>query len=271
MLRPQRQEFQWKANAGKTTVLQKICNTSEQPSIQDRKGKLVPISTLSPSDKRGLHDIEQELIFPNNPNFLFHDSRGIEAGGKDELELVKQFIAKRASAKKLEDRIHVIWFIRVFRKLLMKPSLTKPSRYCIPVDNDRILTEAEKAFFENIGGPSDANNSEQLSHNIPVIAIFTKFDHLEIDAFTILQDEGLGEDEALKEAPHRAKSDFERDHLPRLLNCKNRPQSHIYLRDMHEATTSIAPLAEVTAEVLESTVLKLVFVSSQKSSIALCF
>ena len=60
--------------------------------------------------QRGEHDINNQLIFKSNPDFIFHDSRGFEAGTVDELELVKKFICDRADTKELSDQLHAIWY-----------------------------------------------------------------------------------------------------------------------------------------------------------------
>lgn len=39
-----------RANAGKTTILQKICNTNEEATIQDAKGNMVSNIEPSPSE-----------------------------------------------------------------------------------------------------------------------------------------------------------------------------------------------------------------------------
>jgi hypothetical protein len=49
------------------------------------------------------------MVFRSAPGFRFHDSRGFEAGGIDELNIVKAFIAKRAQANRLKDQLHAIW------------------------------------------------------------------------------------------------------------------------------------------------------------------
>jgi hypothetical protein len=134
-----------RANAGKTTILQKVCNTTEKPVIYNSKGKKVSITgevglrlmtvrlrsdqviasaalgrgTLSQLvsdvdlklDQRGLHDITNEMVFESNPGFIFHDSRGFEAGGVAEFENVKAFIAKRAQSEELRDQVHAIWYV----------------------------------------------------------------------------------------------------------------------------------------------------------------
>jgi len=59
--------------------------------------------------QRGIHDIDNEMVFKSNSGFIFHDSRGFEAGGDSELRVVKDFIARRAREKKLSDQLHTIW------------------------------------------------------------------------------------------------------------------------------------------------------------------
>jgi hypothetical protein len=85
--------------------------------------------------QRGLHDIDDELIFKNHAGYVFHDSRGFEAGGEDELKIVQEFVRRKSHEVELNDRLHAIWFVPsgtctcTFTKLLV--------RYCIPMDKDR--------------------------------------------------------------------------------------------------------------------------------------
>lgn len=60
--------------------------------------------------QRGEHDIEHEISFASNVRFVFHDSRGFEAGSEDELQKVQSFIEQRARERKLGNRLHAIWF-----------------------------------------------------------------------------------------------------------------------------------------------------------------
>ena len=59
--------------------------------------------------QRGEHDIENEMIFESNRAFVFHDSRGFEAGRASELDKVKNFVQKCSANIKLIDHLHVIW------------------------------------------------------------------------------------------------------------------------------------------------------------------
>jgi hypothetical protein len=51
------------------------------------------------------------MIFEGNPGFVFHDSRGFEAGGDRELKIVQQFIQQRSKARNVNKQLHVIWCV----------------------------------------------------------------------------------------------------------------------------------------------------------------
>jgi hypothetical protein len=61
--------------------------------------------------QRGEHNIEDELVFTNHTGYIFHDSRGFEAGGERELEIVQDFVRRKSREIRLEDRLHAIWFV----------------------------------------------------------------------------------------------------------------------------------------------------------------
>ncbi|KAG2117673.1 GTP-binding protein [Suillus cothurnatus] len=232
-----------RANAGKTTILQRVCKTRENPVIYNSKGKKVRNKILVP--QRGLHDIENEMVFQNNPGFVFHDSRGFEAGGQPEFDKVKAFIARRSKEKRLSDRIHVIW-------------------YCIPMDEDgRSFTEAEVKFF-----------SQCDTGSIAVIVLFTKFDALYDDEFAELISKGLSRKDAQALAAHHAKEAFASGpQLKLLYNRKGnhrRPRCHICLPDMDKDNADCRPLIELTAETLDNDTLKRMFVSTQRTTLELC-
>lgn len=58
-----------------------------------------------------MHDIEDELVFSNLDGFIFHDSRGIESGSTEELEILQEFIRQKSGKRRLEDRLHAIWLL----------------------------------------------------------------------------------------------------------------------------------------------------------------
>ena len=59
--------------------------------------------------QRGIHDINRSFVFTSNPQFIFHDSPGFEAGDKSQMEMVGDFIANRAKATEVKDQLHAIW------------------------------------------------------------------------------------------------------------------------------------------------------------------
>ena len=68
-----------------------------------------PCSYLLNVWQRGEHDIENEMRFESNEAFVFHDSRGFEAGRTSELDKVKDFLQKCSIKKHLKDHLDVIW------------------------------------------------------------------------------------------------------------------------------------------------------------------
>ncbi|EIW77923.1 hypothetical protein CONPUDRAFT_61895 [Coniophora puteana RWD-64-598 SS2] len=97
-----------RANAGKTTILQKVCNVDKdtKPIVYDADGNLTDV--LRPSTQRGRHDIRNQITYPGS-RFVFHDSRGIEAGSVNEVQIIRDFVRERASKESLAERLHAIW------------------------------------------------------------------------------------------------------------------------------------------------------------------
>ncbi len=60
--------------------------------------------------QRGEHDIDDELVFSNHKGYIFHDSRGIESGATEELDILRGFVQRKAIASQLKERLHAIWF-----------------------------------------------------------------------------------------------------------------------------------------------------------------
>ena len=65
--------------------------------------------------------IDYEITYPSSPRFVFHDSRGIEAGAESDphgradetsklrMEYIQKFIHDRAQEKRIKDQLHAIW------------------------------------------------------------------------------------------------------------------------------------------------------------------
>ncbi|KAI5998424.1 hypothetical protein F5J12DRAFT_955907 [Pisolithus orientalis] len=96
-----------RANAGKTTILQRVCNTTDEPEIFNGEGgKVCMVECI----QRGYHNVGDELVFKSNPRFVFHDSCGFEAGSEEQFDMMKEFVMDRAKTTKLDERIHAIWY-----------------------------------------------------------------------------------------------------------------------------------------------------------------
>ncbi|KAI0256373.1 hypothetical protein BJV78DRAFT_460467 [Lactifluus subvellereus] len=230
-----------RANAGKTTLLKKVCHSIEDPEIFSPSGKKLDPAVVQESSERGIHDIKNELIFRSNPQFIFHDSRGFESGSLDEIETVKSFIAERARGRELPQQLHAIW-------------------YCLPTDTNRPLLDADQSFFNEYG-----------IGKVPVIAIFTKFDGLVTTAYGELRDkEKLGMKEAKNKKFERAQEMLKTNFVEPLQATASRPSAYVRLDDMRMEDNSCNELIEKTVNVLDDDRLKLLFVSVQQNNIDIC-
>jgi hypothetical protein len=41
-----------------------------------------------------------------------HDSEGFEAGTTNEVDVVKKFIERRSKAENVNERLHLVWFVK---------------------------------------------------------------------------------------------------------------------------------------------------------------
>ncbi|KAG1808964.1 uncharacterized protein BJ212DRAFT_1484822 [Suillus subaureus] len=239
-----------RANAGKTTILQRVCNTRKKPEIYNSSGKKISASVLIPSRNVrrtcGMHDIENEMVFRHSPGFVFHDSCGFEAGGNSEFDKVEAFIRGRSKKTNLKDRIHAIW-------------------YCIPMDEaSRAFTQGEIKFF-----------SQCDTGSVPVIVVFTKFDALYDVEYAQLRKTGESREGAKELAPKRAEESFANGpQLKFLYNSKDiphPPKCHVCLPNMNSDDANCGPLIDCTAGALgDDEVLKQLLVSSQQTNLELC-
>ncbi|KAI5995105.1 hypothetical protein EDD15DRAFT_2529454 [Pisolithus albus] len=232
-----------RANAGKTTILQRVCNTVEDPEIFDRHGRKIDNAVVQGTFKRGHHNIESELVFRSNPGFVFHDSPGFEAGSEDQFDKMKKFVIEHAAERVLKERIHAIW-------------------YCIPMtDYQRTVTAGEQKFF-----------NECDTGHVPVVVLLTKVDCLNLAAIEELLDEGLDMEEAEERAPEREFWLLEKwqAHIKHNLDqCRFPPKFYLPLMKMHEESTDCTALIQCTATALNEEGMERLLISTQQSSIAL--
>ncbi|KAF8139415.1 hypothetical protein K438DRAFT_1637665 [Mycena galopus ATCC 62051] len=244
-----------RANAGKTTILKKVCDSTKDPKIFSPTGKKV--SSSCAEKQRGEHDIDNQLIFKSNPQFIFHDSRGFESGSVNETEKVKAFIEKRAATRDLSEQLHAIW-------------------YCLPTDTQRPLLEADTQFFNYSGtgkGEFSLLSLPRLTERgckVSVIAIFAKFDGLVTTAFQNLRTEGKTRQEAMADAPNMAKRMLTTDYIDQLKKMNFPPSDLLYGSDMREKTSTCSELMAKTASSLDENALRLLLVSVQRNNLGLC-
>jgi hypothetical protein len=55
-----------------------------------------------------MHDIEHQITYSGS-NFIFHDSKGFEAGADEELKDAWAFIGRKAAETELQKQLHAIW------------------------------------------------------------------------------------------------------------------------------------------------------------------
>ncbi|KAI6094293.1 GTP-binding protein, partial [Pisolithus croceorrhizus] len=229
-----------RANAGKTTILQRVCNTTDQPEIANGKGEKVCISCVVV--QRGYHNIEDELVFRSNPRFVFHDSCGFEAGSEEEFNRMKEFVMDRAKATRLDRRIHAIWF-------------------CIPlIDSHRMVMAAEKKFFDNCD-----------TGHVPVILLATKADTLELEAIEELEDEGLSVDDA---GVAKLQTEIVTGKMAKLKDWLGKtrfpPHDYLSLTGMQQHEADCTPLLTCTVNALKEEGLQQLLISTQQSNLELC-
>ncbi|KAG9033784.1 hypothetical protein FRB95_014272 [Tulasnella sp. JGI-2019a] len=211
-----------KANAGKTSILKKICGETEIPIVYDRDGKvLAGLPTLNPTLARGMHDINYEIIYPSRPRFSFYDSRGIESGSAEEIDKVANFIARR-SAMPLDQRLHATWI-------------------CLPLDDERPVGETELRML----GLKD-------SGGVPIVVVFTKYDGLETRALNTLRREGqLKPREAFRAMAATAERLFKEHWLNRIYTVEPPKPPFVRLKDLHKQEGNCQDLMDCTLDVLK--------------------
>ncbi|KIN96507.1 hypothetical protein M404DRAFT_162895, partial [Pisolithus tinctorius Marx 270] len=233
-----------RGNAGKTTILQRVCNSVDKPDVFDGEGNKIDNDVVQGTSGRGYHNIEDELVFKSNQGFVFHDSRGFEAGSAEQFEEMKKFVMDHAAARTLKKRIHAIW-------------------YCIPMtDYHRTVTAAEQKFF-----------NECDTGHVPVIVLLTKVDALNFAAIEELLDEGLEMEEAEERATERESLLLEKwqTHVKQILDqCKFPPKMYLPLTKMHNESAGCTTLIQCTASALNEEGLQRLLISTQQSSIGLC-
>ncbi|KAG5351509.1 hypothetical protein C0989_006206 [Termitomyces sp. Mn162] len=118
-------------------------------------------------------NIDQEIYSEENPHFVLHDSKGFEQGDDTNVKIVDNFINERKNMPHIKDKLHAVWLC-----------------LDIPIAGGRLLETGIEEFLKH--------KIEGKLGNVPVIAVFTKYDLLV-----------ARENRLLKRADHPGKSDGE--------------------------------------------------------------
>ncbi|KAF8266460.1 hypothetical protein EI94DRAFT_1701713 [Lactarius quietus] len=196
--------------------------------------------------RRGEHRIQDEIEFSNHKGYVCHDSCGFEAGSNEELSIVQSFIEKKAGQRRLEDRLHAIWFAKYSR---LRLPIVIFERYCVPMDNQR--PELDLKFFDDICPDK----------NVPVIAVFTKYDQFLRNVKMYLEDYGNPDDNISDTAERRFK-----EHYLRHLGDGTR---FVRLEKMQKPETRCHALLVETAEALNEDVVALMLLAVQTKDLEL--
>ncbi|KAJ7040544.1 hypothetical protein C8F04DRAFT_1032295 [Mycena alexandri] len=226
-----------RANAGKTTILQRVCDTTESPEtyrmVDGECTKVKSKTSHAPLHIRGEHDITDELEFSNHDGYVFHDSCGLENGSTKELKTLQDFIRKHAEKKTLYEQLHVIWYVAPF---FSRPRVMFIFRYCIPMDD-----------------------------HLPVIAVFTKWDAFRRNMCMDLEDNEQAGDDLDRLTNQRCEEIFQRECLDRIGDTT----PFVLLEGMNDPAAHCDELIQTTAEALNSGTVTLMLLAVQTKNLEL--
>ncbi|KAG9308991.1 hypothetical protein JVU11DRAFT_11295 [Chiua virens] len=191
-----------------------------------------------------MHNIKNELVFRSNPNFIFHDSQGFEAGSIGEFEQMKEFVSERAKTTYLKRRIHAIW-------------------YCIPMDQyHRAVLAAEEKFF-----------NECDTGSVPVVLVFTKCDALLIQGMAALtpEEEKLPQERKIVIGKQNAERMLKGNPTwERVQKMMYPPNAYVELRELHKSNEGCGLLLKRTVGALNEEALQMLLVTTQHTNMLLC-
>ncbi|KAN0131046.1 hypothetical protein V8E53_011179 [Lactarius tabidus] len=203
-----------RANAGKTSILQRVCETTESPTIYRGNEEV----TLNPSMDVSDDVTYLRLLLNMGPGYVFHDSQGIEAGDEEKLEILKDFIRRK---------------------------------YCVPMDDHR--PGLNLRFYANVCP----------DQNVPVIAVFTKYDqfrrNVEID---MSDDPNQNSDSNVSQVVEER---FQEHYLRPLGD----DIKYVRLEKMHRKDSHCDNLVETTAAALNEETVALMLLAVQRSNLEL--
>jgi hypothetical protein len=95
------------------------------------------------------------MVFEGNPGFIFHDSRGFEAGGDRELKLAQDFIERRSKAKNVKEQLHAIWYVSPCISFRESTFDAEKKMFMVGIAFQRVMTDQslqrKGSFSMNVG------------------------------------------------------------------------------------------------------------------------
>ncbi|KAJ7055877.1 hypothetical protein C8F01DRAFT_1157997 [Mycena amicta] len=204
-----------RTTAGKTTLLRRVCGSSYQT---------------------GSNHPDVELP---HPSFIFHDSAGFLETTEPNIAQVKTFLRARATATKMSDRVHAIW-------------------YCVQTDTNMYLSPADKHFF-----------SDNVAEDVPVIVVFTKYDGLVTKAFGDLR-RTLGRVESKEKRFEKAREWLDSRYIEPLKAMRYPPLEFVRMDDLSNDTTSVEELIQTTLKLLSGDTLRPMLLSVRQNNLDAC-
>jgi hypothetical protein len=230
----------------------------------------------------GLHNIDDELVSANHDGYIFHDSRGFEDGSEDELTIIREFVLRKSREKRLKNRLHAIWFAFLSLSIYVCKFTKLIFRFCIPMAKSD-QPKLDLKHFENICPDENGMSNYDLMKfaltlgifEVPVIAVFTKYDQFRFDIETKLVDQDRDAEidrvfnqeylAHLKGAPPYICLESE----PRFGDCRNIYYLISLATDMHEAGTQCSALIELTSDALSGGAVSLMLLTVQRCNLEL--
>ncbi|KAJ7915739.1 hypothetical protein B0H13DRAFT_1610140, partial [Mycena leptocephala] len=166
--------------------------------------------------------------------YVFHDSRGFESGSTNEMELIQTSVRDRSQRRKLRERLHAIWFGNLSTRMVCHASISI-------------------SVFDSVC-------------EVPVIAVFTKYEAFKRNVRMDLEDEAAGElDDIEGRTHHESQRRFETHWLKPL----GESPTFVRLEEMNKPDRRCDELVRTTMDALNSDAVTLMLVAVQKWNLEL--
>ncbi|KAF7317606.1 hypothetical protein MKEN_00847900 [Mycena kentingensis (nom. inval.)] len=216
---------------GKSTVVRRICNLA--PEVSECFRRSVSLSPLWAT----MNDVDREI---SHSSFIFHDSAGFEGLNGGQVNIVKQFIARREATSRISARLHAIW-------------------YFIRTDTNDYVSSGDRHFF-----------SDNIANYVPVIVVFTVYNGLLTVAFGQLRKQLSIVESRIKKF-EKAQELLESRFIEPLKAMRYPPAAFVRIDgDLLEETTSFDELIQTTLRALSGQALRPIVLSVRQTNFDAC-